>query len=59
MSGQWVETEVTRTHLKSVIAQVRKKSGAHEILGLVLNDGTPLKSVEVQVTLASTNTHYS
>lgn len=64
---QWVETEVTRLHLKSVIARVRSKGGAHEILGFVLNDGTPLKSVEVQVdsgpwlkaTLASTNTQYS
>jgi DMSO/TMAO reductase YedYZ molybdopterin-dependent catalytic subunit len=64
---QWVETEVTRMHLKSAIARVRKKGGAHEILGFVLNDGTPLKSVEVQIdngpwqkaTLASTNTRYS
>ncbi len=64
---QWVETEVTRLHLKSVIARVRKKNGAHEILGFVLNDGTPLKSVEVQIdngpwqkaALASTNTQYS
>jgi DMSO/TMAO reductase YedYZ molybdopterin-dependent catalytic subunit len=64
---QWVETEVTRLHLKSVIARVRKKNGAHEVLGFVLNDGTPLKSVEVQIdngpwqkaALASTNTQYS
>src|SRR5271165_1347059 len=64
---QWVENEITRIHLKSVIARVRKKSGAHEILGFVLNDGTPLKSVEVKVddgpwqkaTLASTNTQFS
>ncbi len=64
---QWVETEITRLHLKSVIARVRKKAGAHEILGFVLNDGTPLRSVEVQIDngpwrkaeLASTNTRYS
>ena len=64
---QWVETEVARMHLKSVIARVRKKGGAHEIFGFVLNDGTPLKSVEVQIdnglwqkaALASTNTKYS
>jgi DMSO/TMAO reductase YedYZ molybdopterin-dependent catalytic subunit len=64
---QWVENEITRMRLKSVIARVRKKGGAHEILGFVLNDGTPLKSVEVQIdngqwqkaTLASTNTQYS
>jgi DMSO/TMAO reductase YedYZ molybdopterin-dependent catalytic subunit len=64
---QWVETEITRMHLKSAIARVRKKAGAYEVLGFVLNDGTPLKSVEVQVdngpwqkaALASTNTQYS
>jgi DMSO/TMAO reductase YedYZ molybdopterin-dependent catalytic subunit len=64
---QWVENEITRIRLKSAIARVRKKGGAHEILGFVLNDGTPLKSVEVQIdngawqkaTLASTNTQFS
>ena len=64
---QWVETEVTRMHLKSVIARVRKTSGAHEILGFALNDGTALRSVEIQIdngpwreaTLASTNRKYS
>lgn len=64
---QWVENEITRIHLKSAIARVRKKGNAYEILGFVLNDGAPLKSVEVQIdngpwqkaTLASTNTQYS
>ena len=45
---QWVETEVTRLQLKSVIARVRRTAGAHQVLGFVLNDGTPLRSVEVQ-----------
>ncbi len=64
---QWVENEITRMHLKSAIARVRKKGGAYEVLGFILNDGTPLKSVEVQIdngpwqkaTLASTNTQFS
>jgi DMSO/TMAO reductase YedYZ molybdopterin-dependent catalytic subunit len=64
---QWVETEITRLRLKSVIAQVRKSGGAHQILGFALNDGTPLKSVEVKIddgpwqkaALASSNTRYS
>ena len=64
---QWVETEVTRMHPKSVIARVRKKGGACSIVGFVLNDGTPLKSVEVRVddgpwhraTLDPQNTEYS
>jgi hypothetical protein len=32
-----------------VIARVRKTGGAHQVFGFVLNDGTPLKSVEVQI----------
>ena len=46
---QWVENEITRMHLKSVIARVRKNSDGYQVLGFVLNDGTPLKSVEVKV----------
>ena len=46
---QWMETEITRLHLKSAIARVRKKGSTHQILGFVLNDGTPLKSVEVKI----------
>ena len=64
---QWVETEVTRMHVKSVIARVRKDAGGHQVLGFALNDGTPLKSVEVQIdngpwqraTLDPSNTRYS
>ena len=64
---QWVETEITRMHLKSVIARVRKSGGACQVIGFVLNDGTPLKSVEVQIdggpwqkaTLDRSNTQYS
>jgi len=46
---QFVETEVTKLNLKSVVARVRKTAGAHSVLGFVLNDGTPLRSVEVKV----------
>ncbi|HTS78404.1 MAG TPA: molybdopterin-dependent oxidoreductase [Bryobacteraceae bacterium] len=64
---QWVETEITRQHLKSAIARVRRKGDAYEVLGFALTDGTPVKSVEVKVdngdwkqaSLASTNTQYS
>jgi DMSO/TMAO reductase YedYZ molybdopterin-dependent catalytic subunit len=64
---QWVETEVTRMHVKSVIARVTKKAGAHQVLGFALGDGTPLKSVEVQIdngpwqqaTLDPANSRYS
>ena len=64
---QWVENEVTHMQLKSVIARVRKTGGAHQVLGFVLNDGTPVKSVEVQIdngpwqkaTLDSANSQFS
>jgi DMSO/TMAO reductase YedYZ molybdopterin-dependent catalytic subunit len=64
---QWVENEITRMQLKSVVARVRKVGGAHQIFGFALNDGTPLKSVEVQIdngswqkaAFDSSNTKYS
>ena len=64
---QFVETEVTHMNVKSVIARVRKSGDSHQILGFVLNDGTPLKSVEVKIddgpwqkaTLDPGNTQYS
>ena len=46
---QWLETEITRMRLKSVIARVRRTGGVHQVFGFVLNDGTPLRSVEVQI----------
>jgi len=46
---KWVETAVTRMHLKSFIARVTSEGGQHKVLGVVLNDGTPIKSVEVKV----------
>jgi DMSO/TMAO reductase YedYZ molybdopterin-dependent catalytic subunit len=64
---QFIETEVTKLNLKSVIARVRRSGGAHQVLGFVLNDGTPLRSVEVRVddgpwqraTLDPANTEFS
>jgi DMSO/TMAO reductase YedYZ molybdopterin-dependent catalytic subunit len=64
---QFIETEVTKLNLKSVIARVRKTGDVHQVLGFVLNDGTPLRSVEVKVdegpwqraTLDPANTQYS
>jgi DMSO/TMAO reductase YedYZ molybdopterin-dependent catalytic subunit len=65
---QFVETEVTRLNLKSVIGRVRKTaSGDHRVIGFVLNDGTPLRGVEVKVDdgpwqpaqLDAANTKYS
>lgn len=64
---KWIETEVTRMHLKSVIARVRKSGDAYQVFGYALNDGTPIKRVEVQIdngpwqpaSFASSNSKYS
>jgi len=46
---RWVETAITRMHLKSFIARVTREGDRFKALGVVLNDGTPIKSVEVRV----------
>ena len=64
---KYTENEVTRMQLKSVIARVTDTGSSHRVLGFVLNDGTPIESVEVRVddgpwqaaTLDSQNTQYS
>lgn len=46
---KYVETAVTHMNLKSFVARVTKVDGQHKVLGVVLGDGTPIKSVEVKV----------
>jgi len=46
---KWTETAITRMRLKSVIARVTRAGSDCKVLGFVLNDGTPLRSVEVRV----------
>jgi hypothetical protein len=46
---RWVERAVTHMQLKSYIARVTKEGDRHKVLGVILNDGTPIKSVEVKV----------
>jgi DMSO/TMAO reductase YedYZ molybdopterin-dependent catalytic subunit len=46
---QWKESAVTHMRLKSFIARVTRDGSRHKVLGVVLNDGTPIKSVEVRV----------
>jgi DMSO/TMAO reductase YedYZ molybdopterin-dependent catalytic subunit len=46
---KWKEAAITRMQLKSVIARVTRAGGQHKVLGFVLHDGTPLKSVEVRI----------
>ena len=64
---KWTETAITRMHLKSVVARATRAGSQVKVLGFVLNDGTPLRSVEVRVdagpwqpaTLDPSNTKYS
>ncbi len=51
IAGQmtWKESAITRMQLKSFIARVTRDGARHKVLGVVLNDGTPIKSVEVRV----------
>ena len=46
---KWVESAISRMRLKSFVARVTKTGGMHKVLGVVLHDGTPIKSVEVRV----------
>ncbi|HEX4998019.1 MAG TPA: molybdopterin-dependent oxidoreductase [Terriglobia bacterium] len=63
----WKETLVSRIRIKSVIGRLTRTGSRYTAHGFVLNDGTPLKSVEVRVDegpwqpakLSSSNTKYS
>jgi hypothetical protein len=46
---RWEERSVTRMQLKSSIIRVTREGSQHTILGFVLNDGTPLRAVEIKI----------
>lgn len=46
---RWVENSVTTINMKSVIARVSRMGNEHRIQGFILNDGTPIRSVEVKI----------
>jgi len=46
---KWTEAAITHMQLKSFVARVTRDLSRHKVLGIVLNDGTPLRSVEVRV----------
>ena len=46
---RWVENSVTKMQLKSSIVRVTRLGDQHKITGFVLNDGTPLRSVEISI----------
>jgi DMSO/TMAO reductase YedYZ molybdopterin-dependent catalytic subunit len=63
----WDETSVSRMRLKSMVARLTRNGDRYTATGFVLNDGTPLRSVEVRVdqeqwrpaSLDRANTQYS
>jgi len=46
---KWTETAITHMQLKSFIARLTREGDVHKMLGIVLNDGTTIKSVEVRI----------
>jgi DMSO/TMAO reductase YedYZ molybdopterin-dependent catalytic subunit len=49
---KWKETAITKMRLKSFIARVTRVTAdgsRHNVFGVVLHDGTPIRSVEVKV----------
>jgi DMSO/TMAO reductase YedYZ molybdopterin-dependent catalytic subunit len=46
---KWVETAITHMQLKSFLARVTTDGKSHKLLGVILNDGTPIKTVEVKI----------
>ena len=46
---KWTESAVTHQQLKSFIARVTRDGARHKVLGVILNDGTPIKTIEVKV----------
>jgi DMSO/TMAO reductase YedYZ molybdopterin-dependent catalytic subunit len=46
---KWVESDISHMQLKSYIARITKTGAGYNVFGVVLNDGTPIKAVEVRV----------
>jgi DMSO/TMAO reductase YedYZ molybdopterin-dependent catalytic subunit len=46
---KWTESAITHQQLKSFIARVTREGARHKVLGVILNDGTPIKTIEVKV----------
>jgi hypothetical protein len=49
---KYMETAITRMHLKSFVARVTRRGTDNSrlnVFGVVLHDGTPIRSVEVRI----------
>jgi DMSO/TMAO reductase YedYZ molybdopterin-dependent catalytic subunit len=51
INGQmhWTEKAISHLQLKSFIARVSKRGTDHNVFGIILHDGTPIRSVEVKI----------
>ena len=46
---KWVENAISHMRPKSFIARVTKAGDQHRVFGVILNDGTPIKAIEVKI----------
>ena len=46
---EWKESAISHLQLKSFIARVTKRGADHNVFGIILHDGTPIRTVEVSV----------
>ena len=46
---KWKETAITKMRLKSYIARVTRMGNQHKVFGVIMHDGTTIRSVEVKV----------
>lgn len=46
---KWKDAAISRMQLKSFITRVTADGQDHQVMGVILNDGTPIRSVEVRV----------
>ena len=46
---KWKEAAITTQQLKSFVARVTTNGSRHQVFGIVLNDGTAIRSVEVKI----------
>ncbi|NOT28393.1 MAG: molybdopterin-dependent oxidoreductase [Acidobacteria bacterium] len=46
---KWKEAAISHLQLKSFIARVTRAGDAHNVFGVILHDGTPIRSIEVKI----------
>ena len=46
---KWKETAISKMRVKSYIARVTKMGNRHKVFGVIMHDGTPIRSIELKV----------